>query len=296
MSWGGGDDGYRRFILHHAVLASAAGGVDGFVIGSEMIGLTRLRDETGAFPFVDQLIDLAADAKAMLGESATVTYAADWSEYAGYRPDDGSGDVYFNLDPLWAHPAIGAVGIDNYMPLSDWRDADLASGNPDGAGFANDAAALRAAIAGGEGYDWYYADEAGRNARDRVPIADGLAGKDWIYRVKDLRGWWQNQHYDRIGGSEAASPSQWVPGSKPLWFTELGCPAVDKGANQPNLFPDPKSSEAAVPWFSSGGRDDLAQRAFLEAHLAHWTGAANADGMVATDHIHLWAWLSLIHI
>lgn len=290
VSWGGGDDGYRRFILHHAALASAAGGVDGFVIGSEMIGLTRLRDETGAFPFVDQLIDLAADAKSMLGEATTITYAADWSEYAGYRPDDGSGDVYFNLDPLWAHPAIGAVGIDNYMPLSDWRDEDLASGNPDGAGFANEVAAMRAAIAGGEGYDWYYADEAGRTARDRLPIADGLAGKDWIYRIKDLRGWWQNQHYDRSGGSEAASPTPWVPGSKPFWFTELGCPAVDKGANQPNLFPDPKSSEAAFPWFSSGGRDDLAQRAFLEAHLAHWSGAANADGMVATGHIHLWAW------
>ena len=290
VSWLGGDDGYRRFILHHAALAIAAGGVDGFVIGSEMIGLTRLRDETGAFPFVDQLVQLAADAKAMLGGATTVTYAADWTEYAGYRPDDGSGDVHFNLDPLWAHPAIGAIGIDNYMPLSDWRDADLSAGNPDGAGFANDAAAMRAAITGGEGYDWYYASEAGRNARQRLAITDGLAGKPWVYRVKDLRGWWQNQHFDRIGGSEAAIPSPWVPGSKPFWFTELGCPAVDKGANQPNLFPDPKSSEGAIPWYSSGARDDLAQRAFLEAHLAHWTGAANADGMVTADHIHLWTW------
>ncbi|WP_417417476.1 baseplate multidomain protein megatron [Hoeflea sp.] len=290
VSWSGRDDGYRRFILHHAALAIAAGGVDGFVIGSEMIGLTRLRDESGAFPFVEELMQLAADTKAMLGEETTVTYAADWSEYAGYRPDDGSGDVYFNLDPLWAHPAIGAIGIDNYMPLSDWRDADLSDGNPDGAGFANDVAAMRAAITGGEGYDWYYAGEAGRNARERLPISDGLAGKHWMYRAKDLRGWWQNKHYDRVGGSEAESPSPWVPGSKPFWFTELGCPAVDKGANQPNLFPDPKSSEGAIPWYSSGARDDLAQRAFLEAHLAHWTGAANADGMVAIDRIHLWTW------
>jgi hypothetical protein len=157
------------------------------------------------------------------------------------------------------------------MPLSDWRDADLMAGNPDGAGFANDQAAMRAAIEGGEGFDWFYASEAGRDARERLPITDGLAGKHWVYRVKDLRGWWQNQHFDRIGGVEAASPSPWVPGSKPFWFTELGCPAVDKGANQPNLFPDPKSSEGAIPWYSSGGRDDLAQRAFLEAHLAHWS-------------------------
>ena len=290
VSWTGGDEGYRRFVLHHAALAMAAGGVDGFIIGSEMTGLTRLRDETGAFPFVEQLIDLAADVKAMLGPATTVTYAADWTEYAGYRPYDGSGDVYFNLDPLWAHPAIGAVGIDNYMPLSDWRDGDRAAGNPDGAGFANDSAAMGRAITGGEGYDWYYADKAGRDARNRLPVSDGLMGKDWVYRIKDLRGWWENPHFDRTGGSEALSPSPWVPGSKPFWFTELGCPAVEKGAGQPNLFPDPKSSEGALPWYSTGARDDLAQRAFLDAHMAHWSGPANADGMVATDNVYIWTW------
>ena len=34
---------YRRFILHHAYLAKAAGGVDAFVIGTEMRGLTQVR-------------------------------------------------------------------------------------------------------------------------------------------------------------------------------------------------------------------------------------------------------------
>jgi hypothetical protein len=290
VNWLGGDDGYRRFVLHHAALAVAAGGVDGFVIGSEMIGVTRLRDGSAAFPFVDALMAIAADVKTMLGPGTTLTYAADWSEYSGYRPGDGSGDAYFNLDPLWAHPAIGAIGIDNYMPLGDWRDSDLVDGSPDGARFANDKTALGAAIAGGEGYDWYYVNKPGRDARDRLPIADGLAGKDWVYRIKDLRGWWQNQHFDRVGGVEAGAPSPWNPGSKPFWFTELGCPAVDKGPNQPNLFPDPKSSESAIPWYSNGGRDDLAQRAFIEAHLDHWSGAANADGMVTTDQIYLWTW------
>ncbi|EDQ33772.1 hypothetical protein HPDFL43_04945 [Hoeflea phototrophica DFL-43] len=290
VSWLGGDEGYRRFVLHHAALAQAAGGVDGFVIGSEMVGLTPLRDQNGAFPFVEQLIDLADDARTLLGSQTTLTYAADWTEYAGYRPDDGSGDVLFHLDPLWAHPQIGAIGIDNYMPLSDWRDGDLVAGNPDGARFANDSAALKVAIDGGEGFDWYYADRQGRDARDRLPIVDGLAGKHWVYRIKDLRGWWKNQHYERIGGVEAVTPSPWVPGSKPFWFTELGCPAVDKGANQPNLFPDPKSSESAIPWYSSGGRDDLAQRAFLEAHLEHWSGPRNADAMVSGEHIYLWSW------
>jgi len=30
--------------------------------------------------------------------------------------------VRFPLDPLWAHPAIDAVGIDFYPPISDWRE------------------------------------------------------------------------------------------------------------------------------------------------------------------------------
>ena len=37
-------------------------------------------------------------------------------------PATASDDVYFHLDPLWASPAIDFIGIDNYMPLSDWRD------------------------------------------------------------------------------------------------------------------------------------------------------------------------------
>lgn len=163
VDWAGADDdGYRRMILHNAGLALAAGGVDGFLIGSELRGLTRLRDETGAFPFVEALCGLAADVKAMLGAGTTVTYGADWSEYFGYQPQDGTGDVCFNLDTLWAHPAIDAIGIDNYMPLSDWRVGDRVTGNPDGHHHANDRAAMRAMVTAGEGFDWFYAGDADR--------------------------------------------------------------------------------------------------------------------------------------
>src|SRR5690606_22804189 len=123
---------YRRFLLHYAHLAKAAGGVDAFVIGSELRGLTTLRDDQNRFPFVELLEELANEVRSVLGAGATITYAADWSEYFGYQPADGSGDVFFHLDSLWAHPAIDAVGIDNYMPLSDWRDEDAGGGNPDG--------------------------------------------------------------------------------------------------------------------------------------------------------------------
>ena len=66
-------------------------------------------------------------------------------------------------------------------------------------------------------------------------------------------------------GSRRRAPTAWVPGMKPVWFTEVGCPAVDKGGNQPNVFYDPKSAESALPYFSNGRRDDAMQRAYLHA-------------------------------
>jgi len=52
------------------------------------------------------------------------------------------------------------------------------------------------------------------------------------------------------------STTGWVPGSKPIRFTEFGCPAVDRGTNQPNVFYDPKSSESALPHYSRGWSDE----------------------------------------
>lgn len=295
--------GYRRMVLHYAELAVAAGGVDAFLLGSELRGLTALRDDANAFPFVEALCDLAADVRGIVGETTKITYGADWSEYFGHQPADGSGDVYFHLDALWSHAEIDAVGIDCYFPLADWRDEDHAAGNPDGYGSPYDVEMMRAAVAGGEGFDWYYASEADRLARNRTAISDGTYGKPWVYRYKDLVNWWGNQHFNRPGGVEAGTPTGWVPRSKPIWLTELGCPAVDKGPNQPNVFPDPKSAESASPYFSNGARSDVAAFNLIEAHYERWDGeAANFDGtqnpvsdvygerMLDAERIYLWAW------
>lgn len=301
VSFSGGDDwGYRRMVLHYAHLAAAAGGVDGFLIGSELRGLTTLRDETDAFPFVDILCGLAGDARTVLGGATTITYGADWSEYFGHHPQDGSGDVYFHLDPLWADTAIDCVGIDNYMPLADWR----AEGDPGDADARSqfDLAYLAANVAGGEGHDWYYASDADRRAGLRTPITDGL-GEPWIWAFKDLKSWWQNAHHERIGGVRSPTPTAWVAQSKPIWLTELGCPAVTMGANQPNVFVDPKSSESRLPHFSSGARCDLAQNTSLLAHYDWWDTATDGlpagrnpvsavygGPMVDTADIFPWAW------
>ena len=441
---------YSRFVLHLAALCAAAGGVEAFCIGSELRGLTQMRDEAG-FPAVDKLIALAAEVRQILPD-AKIGYAADWSEYFGFHPQDGSGDVYFHLDPLWADENIDFVGIDNYMPLADWRDgathADASWGSTYNLEY------LQSNIEGGEGYDWYYPSQEAREGQIRAPITDGAGGMDWIFRYKDIRNWWSNLHVERrhpadrsvlingkepglwsafgSGSSAALSdsfdrylspveiisgsavfdglmvqtselltadqshelrihmrlgtsgavradilhaqgdtqvemdgafapvitgmtqavldhsvslqdgdvitltlvlryaveghvtlrlgpnsgvagetiivfgadlsawpvpPTAWVPQSKPIWFTEIGCPAIDKGANQPNVFFDPKSSESAVPHFSNGRRDDVIQLQSLRAIMQYWTSPGTnpisklyGGQMIDTSRVFAWAW------
>ena len=110
-----GDWGLRRMVLHYAHLCAAAGGVDAFLIGTEMPGLTTIRAGASTYPVVQAYRDLAADVRSILGAGRKIGYAADWSEYFGHQPGDGSGDVFFHLDPLWADPEIDFVGIDNNL-------------------------------------------------------------------------------------------------------------------------------------------------------------------------------------
>ena len=447
---------YSRFILHAAALSAAAGGVDAFCIGSEMRGLTQMRDAQG-FPAVAHLRALAAEVRLLLPD-AKLSYAADWSEYFGYQPQDGTGDVHFHLDPLWADDTIDFIGIDNYMPLSDWRDGlDHADA---GWGEIHDLDYLRANIEGGEGYDWFYPTPEARAAQRREPITDGLFDEPWTFRFKDLRAWWSSHHHDRINGprgwavrngdrphlwstsggavlapfpgqfvdgrfsnavlvtdvtgnflsmavsddfihlqnapykvrlfyragtathlrltldhrspevqwiyvtgapgnlqpslvsghvvhevvnlqhpdgtfefrceiiprstdvqanfgfgpgmnipgqtvvfvglevtARALHQTPWRPGSKPIRFTEIGCPAVDKGTNEPNKFFDPKSSESALPRHSNGRRDDLIQAQYLRAIMSYWNDPAinpvsdvYGEPMLDMSHAHVWAW------
>ena len=283
-------DEYRPFVLHYAGLAKETG-ADGLLIGSELVGLTRVA-VGGAHPAVEALRVLAGDVRAVVGSGVEISYAADWTEYGAHVVGD---DVAFPLDALWADPAIDYVGLDWYPPMADWRDgedhADAAFGD------GRSRAYLAANIAGGEAHDWFYADEAGRATQERLPITDGAHGEPFVFRQKDIAGWWRHAHHARAGGVRSGAPTAWTPGMKPVRFVEMGAPAVDKGANQPNVFHDPKSSESALPHFSDGSRDDVIQRRAVEAFHAHWSDEANNpasglyDGrMVPEDGIGLWAW------
>ena len=295
VTYSGPEDwGLRRFILHYAALCSAAGGVSSFCIGSELRGLTQIRG-AGGFVAVEALKSLAGEVRALLGPQTKISYAADWSEYFGYQPQDGSEDRYFHLDPLWSDANIDFIGIDNYMPLSDWRDSE-GHADADWNDIYNPAY-LAANVEGGEGFDWYYHSPEAQAAQIRTPITDFEHEEPWVWRYKDIRGWWQNEHYERIGGVRQVTPTNWLPQSKPIWFTELGCAAVDKGTNQPNKFLDAKSSESALPKYSNGLRDDFIQRQYLNTVLGYWSETVNNprsdqyDGaMIDLSNAYVWAW------
>jgi hypothetical protein len=97
---------------------------------------------------------------------------------------------------------------------------------------------------------------------------------------------------------KGATATAWQPQSKPVWFTELGCPAIDKGSNGPNVFFDAKSSESAVPPFSGGQPDDLIQNRYIRAMADHWAtsgphnpvSAVTGQPMVPADRLFFWAW------
>lgn len=285
---------WRRCVLHMAALAKAAGGVESFCIGSEFRGLTTIRDGLSSYPAVDELVALTDEVRQLL-PGAKLTYAADWSEYFGHQPADGSGDVMFHMDPLWAHSAIDFVGIDDYTPLSDWRHSSAHLDRVSGAPSVYSLPYLQSNVEGGEYYDWYYASGLDRDAQQRSVISDGAFGEDWVFRPKDIRGWWSNAHHHRIGGVRQAAPTAWVPGMKPVRLTETGCPALDLGANQPNVFFDGRSSESALPYHSLGARDDEMQRRFLQAKLGYWALQANNPvssgyGGPMIDGVYVWTW------
>lgn len=244
-------NGYNAFITHYANLA--AGHCDAFVIGSELIGLTKVYTGTTSrtYPAVDALVSLAATVKGIVGSGVKVAYAADWSEY--HHTDDG----WYNLDPLWASPNIDIIGIDAYFPLS----------NQPQSGYSTDD--VIEGWGSGEGFTYYYTDP-GRTTT--APLAAPYA---W----KDIGWWWSNTHTNPDG-----NPTGWVPQSKPIWFTEYGFPSVDGAINQPNVFYDPSSSESFFPRLSKGRVDFRAQRQGLLGTELYW-----ADSEMVHQKF-IWTW------
>jgi hypothetical protein len=217
---GSTDWSYRRMILHYASLCAMIGGVNLFLIGSELRGLETIRGsswtKTGQafiddavswdYPFVDGLIELADDVRAifdnaglqkdLIGKSNLVSYAADWSNWMGYQ-HQGEDGQWPHLDQLWGHSNIDIVCIDNYMPLSDWTtgngglDAAYWSSTKftgnwppseeqfNGLGLTGKPSIyskeyLKANIEGGEKFNWFYAGPDSNRGLGLDPAGSGI--------------------------------------------------------------------------------------------------------------------------
>jgi len=235
-------NGYNDFIVHYATLVK--GTVDAFVIGSEMIGITSIRDKDGGYPAIGCLVDLAKRVKDILGPEVIVTYAADWSEY--HHTDGG----FYNLDELWMSENIDVIGIDAYFPLTEGKNDNLSEKD------------IINAWEKGECYDFYY-DHNGK--KQKLSPA---------YAIKNIKYWWENFHYNPDGVR-----TTWIPKSKKIWFTEFGFPSLDNASNQPNVFFDPESYDGGLPKGSDGISDFYTQRISVSATLKKWANSEMVTNM-----------------
>ena len=220
---------YKPFIKHYAELLKDR--VKIFYIGSELEGLTSIKDEQNQFPFVDKIISLAQKVKNAAPKSA-VSYAANWTEYhschGGLRP----------LDKLWSNSAIDFVGIDYYMPLTNEQDKDL-----------HKVETIKKGFDSGEGKDYYVVD--GKQFSFSNPDAA------W----KNLKEWHASKHFEWDG--KDSSETSWVPNSKPIVFSEFGSRSVDRATDAPWLYGQ------NLPQNSNGKVDNIMQIVTIRAFLEH---------------------------
>jgi hypothetical protein len=232
---------YRPFILHYATILR--GLVDGFVIGSELKGLTKIHTlDRSHFPFVERLVDLAREVKSIVGKDCRVTYSGTYDEYhhtdGGLRP----------MDMLWSCRDIDVVGINGYFPLTTLKSSSLSVVD------------VKAGLSSGEGYD-YWMDGKGV----QHPLSS-----EWA--VKRVGCWWGGPHYS--GGTR----THWEPECKKVWITEFGAASLDKSTNNPGLSYVPGGS---LPPASTGHISIVDMLRTIRGYLEYYSGTSYCSGLFA---------------
>ena len=270
-------------------------------------GLTRVRSASGVYPAVAQLVDARRRRARRCSAPATkIVYARRLDRIrrpCARRRRRGA---------LSARSAVGARRRSTRSASTTTRRSPTGATAPDHADLADRRAAVydrrlpaRPTSRGGEAFDWYYADAADRAARRRArrsPTAPTASPGCSAPRTSS--GWWSNPHVERVGGVELPRRPPGCRSRKPIWLTEIGCPAVDKGANAAERLP--RSEVVANPacrHSRAAARDDLIQARDLEAILSRFDPAlrgypAGAQSrsrrlrrpMVDPGHVFVWAW------
>ncbi len=241
-------DGYNTFVKHYANLCKSY--IDCLVIGTEMVGLTKINDGNNIFPAVNEFCSLAGEVRSIVGNGIKLTYAADWSEY--HHTDGG----FYNMDKLWANSNIDFIGIDAYFPLTNTTVKPLIN-------------EIKEGWESGEGWDFYYNEDRTKT----MPLEP-----KWAW--KNIRWFVENTHINADGTS-----TSWQPNMKKVWFVEYGFPSVDLCTNQPNVFYDPTSTESFFPRNSNGYVDYESQNNAIIATENYWK--ENSD---IVENKFLWTW------
>ena len=199
---------YNPFIQHYCELTKDI--VDAFIIGSDLIGLTRITDTNNNYPAVHELIKLSRYVKTNIGNNTIVTYAANWREYHSNNGD-------YNMDQLWSSQHIDVIGINAYFPLTDtpqptkkFTKQDIING-----------------WHSGEGYDYFYLYP--EKKQDKVFYTKDNNQYAW----KNIEQWWSKHHFNQDD-----SKTTWIPKSKKIWFTQYGFPSIDNCTSYPSIFID----------------------------------------------------------
>jgi len=208
------------------------------LIGSELKSLTRVARGPRRLSAVDALVNLAADVKAIVGgDCVALRRGLDRIRRARgrCRTKCVSGSIHCGRQS-----SIDAIGIDYYAPLAGLarqcrrlrpraqRQARtgkaIFAGNSDAAGVPTTGITRTAAAA--------------RAQTPHVRITDGRQALG-VSGQKDIWNFWQHAIMSASAAAELSTTTGWVAQGKPIWLTELGCPAVDKGATSQAL-PDPE--------------------------------------------------------
>ena len=106
-------------------------------------------------------------------------------------------------------------------------------------------------------------------------------GSEMCIRDRVINWWYQGHyvghgvdfesHLTFIPADVLQRKTLWREKSKPIWITALGCPAVDKGSNEPDAVPH-RGNAGVRPRYSNGQRDDYIQRQYLPAFISYWPG------------------------
>ncbi|WCR53109.1 MAG: hypothetical protein PG981_000131 [Wolbachia endosymbiont of Ctenocephalides orientis wCori] len=230
---------YRKFIEHYATLADRTK-VEGLIIGSEFVELTKIKDERGNHPAVEELVALAKGIKDYFAPEIILTYAADWSEYHSH-------DGWYHMDELWASKYIDVIGIDAYFPLTDCPEPPFGYSVED----------VTNGWSSGEGYDYFY--DYSKSESEKITYHDSK------YAWKNIEKWWSEIYINPDGRQ-----TKWRPKMKKIWFTEYGFPSVNGCTNEPNVFIDNSSTESKYPRYSNGEVSFLAQKTAIEGTLKKW--------------------------